>query len=198
MRNELLTLVDTVNRELGISVTLNAPAQGAELPGALRGFYEATDGLKLPFVEIWPAAKVAKDPSHGWLQFGSDGLLSFCLCRPEARARRALDLWDHESGRAPEGAFDDMLQLLQFAYEKYVTDERVPATVHILDVPRGVQHQDVVRSLKRVSSRPTGALLQDILRLPLAFACPTAVDGIRLVRELQHYGVVCHLRLDGA
>ncbi len=198
MRNELLTLVDTVNRELGTSVTLNAAATGTELPEALRPFYQETDGLKLPFVEIWPAARVAKEPGHGWLAFGQGGAASVCLCRPEVGARPALGLWDRGSGRAPEGAFSDVLQLLHFAYEECFADERVAATLHIVDVPRGVQSQDVVRTLKRITARPTGALLQDILRLPFAVASYTAADGIRAVRELQHHGVICHLRLEKA
>ena len=195
MREGLSDLIETVNGELGVSVKLNAPAVvPAGLPAALGLFYAATDGLAFPFIEIWPAAKVSRDPGHGWLTFGFDGISRFCLCNPKVRAGRSLDLWPGPSGRAPRGAFDSVLELLRFAYDEYVLSETVPSTLHLREIPLGVQPAEVVRCVKRVSTRPTGALLQDIKHLPLAFACLTAADGIRVVRELQKLGVDCHLQ----
>ena len=93
----------------------------------------------------------------------------------------------------PKAEFASVLELLRFAYDEFILCEQVPCTLHVRDIPRGVQLPDVVRHLKRVSQRPTGALLQDVKRLPLAFPCPAVADGIRVVRDLQKLGIDCHV-----
>jgi len=177
-----------INSDLGTSVAKRSPCRDAErLPAGVRSFYAESNGLELPFVEIYPAEQVQKDFAGEWTCFGFDGYFSYCLCQGTA-----IDLWDHESDVDPEPFCSSVLELLEALYRDEVESSRRPAQLVVSELPTGSRASDFVSDLKPVSASSSGELLEKLRALPLVIDC-TREDGLRVARSLRAKGAECHL-----
>jgi len=185
----------TVRRELGTPVSLNAPATDlASCPVALRDLYAVTDGLELPFLELYPMARFSTRSVPGWLEIGFDGYFSFCLCARDLEVECPLTIWDHESGNDPEGCYADIQGLLADAYEDHVDNEHREGTMEISALPPGLRLSVVVAEIKALSPQSSRELLAALRSLPLTIPCGSMTAGIRAVRRLHAAGVQCSIK----
>jgi hypothetical protein len=193
MGEGLTDFLAAVATELGRSFPLQQPSSdtGQTLPPPLADFYSQTDGLDLPFVQIFSQADVKDSGVPGWLIFGADPYASFCLCR--SAAPWDLDFWDHDSGLAPEGAFRSVVELLHYAYDATwdsVTNR--PCRVVVRSIPDAVPLATVVGLLKSLKPASFAALLGELRDLPMTLESTDRAQAVRALRTLLAKGVECH------
>lgn len=199
LREELIALLEQVNRELGAAAQLAAPATGvAGLPAPLQALYAETNGLVLPFVTIYPIAQTrallaVQTFGSDWIEFGRDEYFSVCLCRRAPLAGLSLTLEDHETGSAFEPVYASVVDLLRSAYASFVENPYARATLTITAVPPNRPLAAVIGQLKRVVPASSADLLRHLRSLPTTFDHVESELGIDVVRQLQRQGVSCHL-----
>ncbi len=180
---ELNNFLDQVSQELGIAVTLRPPGKEPEsLPPSLLEFYAASDGLALPFVELWPAQRIERSGLPGFLVFGFDGLFSYCLCSL-TDSEAPFGLWDHEGGHPPETYLSSLEELLKDAYEEFFRDDdELICTIQILGAEAGVSLVTELYDTGLESGDP-----------PFEVQTRNPSEAIEKVRKLRKRGVDCHL-----
>jgi hypothetical protein len=172
-----------INNDLGVSITKRPPCADTDhLPEGVRSFYAESNGLELPFAELYPAERIQMDFSGEWACFGFDGYFSYCLCQGTA-----IDLWDHESGVDPEPYYSGVLELLEALYREEVETSRRPARLVVLELPPGDRASDLVTHLKSLLASTSGELLASLRTLPLVVDC-TREEGLRVARALRAKG----------
>lgn len=199
---DLAAFLAQVRAELGVAVALRPPVTISQtLPAPLRAFYSITDGFDGPWIEVFSADRVRPLPgvSPGWLVFGADRYFSYCLCSTDDGTERPIDLWDHESGNQPDGAYGTVLDLLRQSYEDQFEQAggTRPISVVVTALPEGkTVMASTVPQLKRLAStKPSAEFLAGLRALPLAIPSDNGVDAIDVVRCLHALGVSCHLNL---
>ena len=191
---EFLNLLDSISKDLDIEIKLNPGANTEvlpdKLPATLRDFYQLTNGLELPFVEIYPIAGIAQlcIDVEGWYQFGSDNYGNFCLYSSEG----LLDFWNHELDSEPEGVFSSVLELIQWAYERDVLESSEPGQIVIHEIPESSLRAQIVKDIKPIASLGSAEIIRRLANLPFTITCERC-EGIQVVRNMQNLGVVCHL-----
>ena len=189
----LQTFIAKVNREFGTEVELRRQLVDlGELPPVLRTFYAETDGLDLPFLELYPASEIRSSGVPGFLIFGSDRYFSFCLCSTDPDCDQSFDLWDHEGEEPPKGFLPDVLSLLVFVYQEFTENESRRCDLVIQSIPPDVKLALVVKQIKTVSGDTSAELLGKLRTLPIFLSVEPIARAIGIVRELQVLGVDCH------
>ena len=190
----LQTLIARVNREFGTQVATRPLAKDlSNCPSALKSFYAETDGLDLPFLELFSMAKFKIHGVPGWLVFGSDRYFSYCLCSTESDCELPFDLWDHEAEDPPEGSFAGVLDLLVFAYQDFTEHGLRPCALVLRAVPPDVKLAFVVKRIKAISTGTSAQLLGRLRNLPIELPVESISQGIGILRDLQNLGVDCHI-----
>ena len=184
-------VIAQIERDFGISIERSAPKSLSGLPEALLPLYEFSDGLTLPFGEIYKAADCDRTTDPGWVTFGFDYYFSFFLCHESDRL--AFTTWDHDSRTRIEGTYASALEWLVAEYDDYVAADTKENSVHVVQIPGAASKTSVIAELKRVSKKSTGELLALVRSGSFVFEDVVRSDAFRVVRALQDLGVECHV-----
>ena len=191
MRERLENLLETVRKELGAVVDLQPGVVRPDLPSPLADFYSISNGLRLPFADLFQADAVERRALPGWLVFGADPYAAMFLCR--TAAPWDLDIWDHESGEPPEGGISDVVSLLAEVYEAHWESQQEGSIV-VEAIPQN-HAMSVVQDLKAVAPHATSAaLLAGLRSLPFAVEVSDPTAGIIAIRRLHSREVACRWR----
>ncbi|MDJ0910892.1 MAG: hypothetical protein QNI99_17055 [Woeseiaceae bacterium] len=187
-------VIAQVERDFGIAIERSAPKSLSGIPETLRPLYEFSDGLTLPFGEIYKAADCDRTTDPGWVTFGFDYYFSFFLCHESDRL--AFTTWDHDSRTRIEGVYASALEWLIAEYEGYIAADTRENSVHIVQIPCAAAKTSLIAELKRVSEKSTGELLA--LMRSGSFVVENVIrsDAFHVVRALQGLGVKCHVVCD--
>jgi hypothetical protein len=194
LESELKALLERIELETGERVVIAPPTHTTgRIPVPLQSFYAACDGLEFSFLVLDPAAKLNWDKVNGWCLFGRDRLFSYCLCSDSEEP--PFDLWDHDSGNEPSGAFETVAELIEEKYSD-ILDNDEPAVLKITRIPDGISLAKVVAIVKNISGTlGTGDLLGQLKEGHLNLPIEIRRDGMAAVRAMHGLGVECHLNL---
>ncbi len=196
MNEKLNKFINKVNRELGVEITLRKPATVSDIfPLELKDFYCLSDGLSLPFLEIFPANEIRKDGFQGWHAFGFDSFFSYCLYNPNSSENKKFDLWDHESGNVPEGFCSSIIEILEYKYSEIIENEYEGCELFITSIPETTKPPKLITELKKVHSGSSAELLKLIKDLPLILKCKDRKLGIEIIRFFHELEINCHIKI---
>jgi hypothetical protein len=189
MRTAIERLAAQMEREIGHSVTLRAPAvDTAALPTVLVPLYQVSDGLTLPFGEVARAAEV-KPAGADWVDFGGDASSRF-LCRRSPEAGLSITSWDGRS-TIGEPLFATVEDWLASEYTELLEQGDTEADFVLTDIP--VSKIAVVAELKDICPLVTRELLEALDKLPFRIPGVRTAAAIHVVRKLHAMGVACRL-----
>lgn len=190
--NQLKDLFDLISKDFGLSTQLSPPGLISEfLPDGLADFYRYTNGIELPFVEIYPVEKIEKNIIGDWSCFGFDGYFRYCLFNDKGD----IDVWDHESGNDPCSAFDSVPEMLSTLYGDFIESNSGTAKVVISCLPETASKPKIVVGLKLVTCHTSSELIKMLDNVPASFECESRSAAIKLVRGLRSQGVACHVSI---
>mgnify|MGYP001555808072 CR=1 FL=1 len=157
MNNVFQEFISCLNSEYGLSVKVEQSNSNIPLPEALKCFYSYSNGIELPFVEIYPCENIDIESIPGWSIIGFDGYFSYVIFNNN-QSEYPFDLWDHESGNPPEGAYKTLIELLQDMYKEYLNKEQ-QVHLRINAISENITPTKVVLCLKGYSSLSNQELL---------------------------------------
>ncbi len=114
----IATLVAQIEREFGVSIPIAPSTDVTSVPDPLRPLYSFSDGLTLPFANIYKMVDCDRTTYPDWICFGSDNYFSYFLCH--VTRSPALTTWDHETHAEIEGVFGTAIDWLTGEYESFI------------------------------------------------------------------------------
>jgi hypothetical protein len=185
-------LIAQIERDLGVNVARSAPiADPSAVPSALRPLYEFSDGLTLPFANIYPASKIDRTVDPNWLCFGADNYFSYFLCHPTDSP--AITTWDHESRTAIEAVYESAIQWLTEEYNSYIDSDIDNNSVVVSAIPNGVSKSTLIGMLKPLAEKSSSDWLALIREGSFSIHNVSRLRAITSVRALQGIGLECHV-----
>jgi hypothetical protein len=182
-----------IERETDVSITLAKPADNlSDVPEPLRPLYAISDGVALPFGDLYPVAGFRTEGfPRGWVCFGADHYFSFFLCHKSSSP--SVTTWDHESGTEIEAIFDGAYDWLVDQYREYIESDLRSCRLHIAQMPAAVQKATVLKHLKPLTNKTSSEWLALMRVGTFSIDDVNRLDAITAVRALQQVGVACHV-----
>jgi hypothetical protein len=184
---------DQIDRETRFSVTLAKPATNlSEIPEPLRPLYAISDGVTLPFGDVYPALafRTERFPS-GWFCFGANHSFSFFLCHRSSSP--SITTWDLESGTRIEAVFDTAYDWLVDEYREYIESDLRSCRLCVSEIPAGARKTAVLKHLKPLANKTSSEWLGVMRAGSFTIDDANRLDAITAVRALQQIGVACHV-----
>ncbi len=190
----IANVIIQIERDFSISIERSAHKSLSGIPEALRPLYEFSDGLELPFGEVYKWDVCNRTRDKGWVTFGFDNYESHFLCHETDQP--ALTTWDHHLDMEIEGCYASALEWLVAEYEEFIAAGTHENTICVFGVPNTVSKTGVVAELKRVSGLSSTELLALLRSGNFEIKDIVRADACRIVRALQELGVKCHVVCD--
>lgn len=182
-----------IELETGASINLTNPSGNvSELPRSLRSLYAVTDGVALPFGDIYPMDSFHTEGfPPDWLCFGADHYFSYYLCHTSSRP--SITSWDHESHTEIEPVFDSAYEWLAGAYCDFIESDLRFCRVRVIAIPSSTPKAALLSHLKSLATKTSSEWL-NLLRGG-SFDIPDVkrLEAIKTVRALQARGVDCYV-----
>ena len=189
MNSNIKELISRINDDLDMDIVLNQPVEC----NILNKFYSQTNGLELPFLEIFPSDKIDPETIPGWYRVGCDGYFSFVLVSKE-KTDTPIDLWDHDIGEAPEGSYQTIEELIEEKYLDFLEKEK-ESRITIISIPEETKKTKVLLTVKKFTSLSNQELLSKLSTVPCNLVTASLEESVNLKRELTEINVKSKLEV---
>lgn len=189
MNSNIKNLISRINDDLDVNIVLNEPIESE----VLNEFYSQTNGIELPFLEIYPRDKIDQQTVAGWHRVGFDGYFSFVLVSKK-QTDTPIDLWDHDIGEAPEGCYQTIEELIEEKYSDFLEKEK-ESRITIISIPEETKKIKVLLTIKKFTSLSNQELLYTLSKTPFEIVTTSLQESLNLKRKLKEINVKTKLEV---
>lgn len=192
--SRMSAILSEIERELGIAIPTSPTPSSSDVPSSLKPLYEFSDGLSLPFANIYPSANFDSESFPGWVCFGFDNYFSYFLCHPSSHP--SLTSWDHETGHEIKAVFTTAADWLENEYAQFISTDTPANTIHVSEISDSVSRAKVISEIKQVANKSSADLLLLVQTCNFRIANIVRSQAFSIVRNLHRLGVSCHVECD--
>lgn len=192
--SQIAALIARIEREFGVPIPASPASDVSGVPKPLQPLYSYSDGLTLPFANIYRIGDCDHTTFANWVCFGSDNYFSYFLCHESSTP--SLTTWDHEAGHEIEAVFDTAADWLADELDSFIDADTEGNTVYVTSIPDGAPSTAVIAELKKISDKSSSDLLGLIRSGRFGVSSVVRSQAFAVVRNLHGLGISCHVECD--
>ena len=189
MNSNIKEIISKINDDLDLNIVLKQPIESE----VLNEFYSQTNGIELPFLEIYPSDKIDQKTVPGWHRVGFDGYFSFVLVSKN-QTDTPIDLWDHDVGEAPEGCYRTIEELIEEKYSDFLEKEK-ESRLTIISIPEETKKTKVLLTIKKFTNLTNQELLSMLSSTPFSVVTTSLEESVNLKKKLKEINIKSKLEV---